>query len=129
MTMKVIMKRKLKFRLWDKISNTMHHDVLPFGAFWNTILASGGDWMEFTGLTDRNGKEIFESDILKNNNDTTFEICFGKYQGYCQQHLEYGWFVKNKFELYGAFDCAGSIEEMEVIGNIYQTPELIEKGE
>lgn len=86
-----------------------------------------GDWVscepvhrrtvgQFTGLTDRNGKKIFEGDILKAAGlyivdfyDESFVIRFG------ENGIEY---FHEHF-----------IDEMEVIGNIHDNPELLTKGE
>ena len=71
--------------------------------------------MQFTGLKDKNGKEIYESDIVRTYGGTIF------------RYVEYR---KNLFALISASsgveiefpDREGSIE---VIGNIYENPELI----
>ena len=67
--------REIKFRAWDKSRNLMHSPglITPF-----RIDLNGGIWceeeymcqadfviMEFTGLEDGNGKEIYEGDIIQ----------------------------------------------------------------
>lgn len=75
---------------------------------------------QFTGLTDKNGKKIFEGDILR--------LCNGTYP-----ILVYwdclGWkFLRNGKRIQGAFECdiKHDIEVCEVIGNIHDNPELVE---
>lgn len=64
---------------------------------------------QYTGLTDKNGKKIFEGDIVKISNDEIFEV---KYED--------GGFTAGLF--LGDWDYG----HVEVIGNIYDNPELVE---
>ena len=119
------MNRPIKFRAWDKHSKVMSK---PFDLFYSATFAGQGyELMQFTGLTDKNGKEIYEGDILnwtgKRSKDTsefayryiiTFENgIFGYRLGNAQV---------NKIEpLQGLIE----LETYEVIGNIYENPELL----
>lgn len=72
---------------------------------------------QFTGLTDKNGKKIFEGDILKAGNGHIGYADFseGGFVLVCRCH-------SNLTDLYGAIQ--------EVIGNVYDNPELLKpKGE
>lgn len=129
------MNRIIKFRAWDKKLNVMwemwpteegyfmfHPDHL--GTTTHDFYEEIGyiimneerfDLMQFTGLKDKNGKEIFEGDIVKcgNKNEEIKVIEFINggfgYEGNTWDYWE---------------DEFGH-DKMEVIGNIYQNPELL----
>ena len=72
---------------------------------------------QFTGLTDKNGKKIFEGDIVRVDKDgDIFEIM------YCER----GYFCANNDAWWEFIDELGKIE---VIGNIHDNPELLEVQE
>lgn len=74
---------------------------------------------QYTGLTDKNGKKIFEGDILKNiESNEIVAICYGGCS-FCYSH---------NGTIYGIDDSETGLEmnEWEVIGNIHDNPELLE---
>jgi uncharacterized phage protein (TIGR01671 family) len=116
--------RTIKFRAWDKDNKQMTVDFAVFadgrGAGAYDPVSSDGDeiyenyeLMQFTGLHDKNGKEIYEGDIVE----------------YVGQIKEYHHEVKFKNGCFiaGTSLNNGTIEELnlEVIGNIWENPELI----
>ncbi len=72
---------------------------------------------QYTGLQDKNGKRIFEGDIVADGNEIF--VCF--WDG-C--NVEFG--VKNKDLSFGIAYLP--IAEYEVIGNIHDNPELMDEG-
>lgn len=124
------MDTEFKFRAWDKRSNRFVDSGIQFN---NTTmrLATISDLilMRYTGLKDKNGKEIYEGDLVRQKQKFAdgyqiFLIAWG--------HI--GWFPELKarklekmmHKIEGENDA--DWEQFEVIGNIYENPELL-KGE
>jgi hypothetical protein len=114
-------KRIIKFRAWDKEHKKMIYEIpLATVNFYGSLeeFFKYTELMQYTGLEDKNGKEIYEGDILFNPND--------RYEYY-----EVRWNSKEAcFELgddgslmskYGLASFWG------ISGNIYENPELISK--
>ncbi len=124
------MNREIKFRVWDKDmkcwwcedSQYLQMDgkkIHP--APWSTLSADLPDEriivQQYTGLKDKNGKMIFEGDILRQN-DLRFEIRFESFQwvAVCPYYNKYHHPRIEHFRL-----CVSG----EVVGNIMENPELL----
>ena len=127
--------REIKFRAWDKNNKTMiyydddeGHYVVAFNGElqrfghgstpFNLTLPQNLELMQYTGLKDKNGVEIYEGDICRNgdweedahaHNYRVEEVTYSEDEG-----CFFGWNYNTD-----GMTC-------EVIGDIYSNPELLE---
>ena len=131
-----------KFRAYDSgsLSRMYQPDEVMVGDsnIWIIDEDSGaGDWivnndihlMQSTGLKDKNGKEIFEGDIITNGMDVVDvrnHETLGFYTLVNGREVFFGHGTSiEEFEE----DIEGFTEIAEIIGNIYENPELLEVEE
>ena len=116
------MNRIIKFRFWDNELKEMLYNRI----FNSNDLAETKDWkvMQFTGLKDKNGKEIYEGDIL--------DVCNGSINGHEWKDKPYAVEYNPKgFDIcMFCWDADGKnimdkTHWCEIIGNIYENPELL----
>ena len=129
--------REIKFRAWDKMDNEMIFDIVynydgqydfainrnPFSFF---ILHGGFEVMQYTGLKDRNGVEIYEGDILiaPTFNAGQRHMCVVVFEnaGFKLKLISPKEYKNDRMLFYESYNG----EKCEVIGNIYQNKELFE---
>jgi len=137
------MKRQIKFRAWDgNVMITPYCELMDGNRFWGEDLTNTGyndpiSVMQFTGLLDRNGREIHEADIVK----------WGHLEGYSRENpirvatvkinpdiqfciidtpeLNKDFGEKHHIFNYGSFAYTDTQSYLEVIGNVFETPELL----
>lgn len=137
-----------KFRAWDLIDNRMRYDigVIEFNGIDKNISAISFNYalddtgygevdnshseyydancfelMQSTGLKDKNGTEIYEGDIVQHSEKPN--PCFS-YPFEVVQARTGEWRLDN-FRC-GTVLAFSNQDELEVLGNIYETPELLE---
>lgn len=122
------MNRAIKFRAWDKVKRkmwephylSMYGEALVSNPISGLPIVTDDPVMQFTGLHDKNGKEIYEGDVLASD---YFKICSVVYRDAAfSLSTDLTGPDENPFLLGGCIDEGGSFE---VIGNIYENLEFL----
>ena len=106
--------RELKFRAWDSAGQKMTEmKTLFLDIRYKTTTTI----MQFTGLKDKNGIDIYEGDVLSTAD--------GNLQVVWNMSMATFGLIKKGWAFTHFFGESCDNEKSEVIGNIYQSPELI----
>ena len=132
--------REIKFRAWDLSNKAMYsHEELTDGSVVNPdvlidcLVKPGNGYdtdtelMQYTGLHDKNGKEIYEGDVLGG--------LYGLVVRWCDKCKSIELFELGEDEY--CYQCNGDLfwydvavdDNLEVIGNIHENPELLEANQ
>lgn len=122
--------REFKFRIWDKKNKSCYIKNNPY-IEESLKIKDRFIVTEFTGLKDKNGKEIFEGDIIGINYEETsikLPVKFGKYSfdkfiGECGEISEstelYGFYVENEYLYIQMLN--GNVV---IVGNIFNNEDI-----
>ena len=136
------MNREIKFRAWhEKNKEMVYEKPRLFGDCLTSgdILNIYDNPMQFTGLHDKNGKEIYEGDIIKfhtgvkSRDDIIAKVIFRAFAFGCVSVKDDGEKLISGMTAFGVMEqnCMDrgifkNLEEIiEVIGNIHENPELL----
>ena len=119
------MSREIKFRAWDKRHNSMEYINDLYWFEENGIHDFNDDnyiFMQNTGLKDKNGREIYDSDIVKVTWGSGKIVCYEV--KYCES-LGYHYLRDTKNKEDDDIICIYDYSQMDVIGNVFDNPELL----
>jgi uncharacterized phage protein (TIGR01671 family) len=115
-----IVNRPIVFRAWNKNWKEMEHEV------YDVTPSEDYVFMQYTGFNDMIGDPIYEGDIIESSYpDEVSE------NGFCIVRNLVGfamggfcWQGENSYEWYPLVE--GEADEVKIVGNIYENPELLE---
>lgn len=122
------MNREIKFRAWSEHQYKMINFNDLVNQEWNfqdiDRINCGGSFcklMQYTGRKDKNGKEIYEGDIIEKHFEK-YEVLFHNCEWVFTKLNDY---YKEYFYKLNFFDN----ENFEIVGNIFENPEFIKSSE
>lgn len=118
--------KELKFRAWD--GKKMIEDVIP-ASETSIIELFEYEWQEaeveaieqYTGLKDKNGQEIYEGDLVE------YTTCYYGNEKRHRKVIEWSEWYSDDFGEPHNLGYSNLSECMEVIGNVHENPDLLEK--
>ena len=144
------MDREIKFRAWDDERNKFVSDfrleIAPNNNVKGVVWTNSDEGiphgvivtiMQYTGLKDKNGKEIYEGDILsvidnggERFDETYYPVVWGEYSDGEYVYAVQCWLVGSMplSEARQGSSYMHSSFDVEIVGNIYENPELLENG-
>lgn len=115
------MNREIKFKVWDSKLNIWINNI---GMMKNNVLTHGNERLQvlqFTGLNNKNGEEIYEGDVLRRDSSDGKGLVLGEVY-FEEGEFRIKWHPKEKGWNNSLYIHA---EDCELIGNKFQNPDLL----
>jgi len=125
---------EIKFRAWDEVDGTFipcHSDLFAEiierdGFRWPTMQRNPGypqiHVMQYTGLNDKDGRDIYDGDIVRYKLGGEWVVGDVRYDVYAARYVKR---AEKIGELWDYKDLSSYIGSTSVIGNVYENPELL----
>jgi uncharacterized phage protein (TIGR01671 family) len=135
------MQTQIKLRFYDnkrkRLTDVLSVDwekgiviCLYGGQAWISLIEHG-HLLQYSGLKDKHKKKIAEADIVKDEFGLHCEVRFGEFAD-TKGHVQYGFYIYDVAAKIGRGNMGYDVTEdcpLEVIGNIYENPELLESSD
>ena len=128
--------REIKFRAWDKVNKIMQYSGIIWGDYdfpalselnYGDNIYNLSNLMQYTGLKDKNGKEIYDGDIIEAYEFIQKPKMVVKFDEEMAGFIPFIW--KQALEYQDYIGYFAHEDWCIVIGNIYENPELLDRVE